>query len=60
MVLTHSDFFCIFDQRLLFFLKGERKGLNFFIFRLMSYVNDPLLPLNSGKLFFTSNLVLIY
>ena len=50
MVLTQSDFFSIFDQR-----KGV---LNFFIFRQMSYVNDPLLPLSSIKLLFTVTLVL--
>ena len=50
MVLTQSDFFSIFDQR--------RGGLKFFIFRQMSYVNDPLLPLSSIKLFFTFTLVL--
>ena len=48
MVLTQSNFFSIFDQR-----KG---GLNFFIFRQMSYVNDPLLSLSSIKLFFTFTL----
>ena len=32
MVLTHSDFFCVFDQR--------RGGLNVFIFRQL-FVNYP-------------------
>ena len=43
MVLTHSDFFCVFDQR--------RGGLNVFIFRQL-FVNYPWLSLSSIKLLF--------
>ena len=39
-------------------LDQRRGGLNFSIFRQMSYVNDPLLPISSIKLFFTFTLAL--
>ena len=40
--VSHSGFFCIFGQSLLFFFyeKGS-DGSNFFTFRPKSYVNDP-------------------
>ena len=60
--LTHPNFFCIFGQSHCFFLIRREEGgePKFFICRLISYSNGPLLSLSSIKLFFTSSLLLYF